>query len=307
MVNLRMARVLVSGASGLVGSVLVPSLKIAGAHVVRLARSGTAQAEAPNEERIMWNPSQPISPEAVSGFDAVIHLAGESIVGRWTDEKKARIRESRIPATTYLAQALAQAKDKPEVFLSASAIGYYGNRGDDLLTEESAPGAGFTADLTRDWESATAEAAKTGIRTVQMRIGVILAGDGGALPKMLPAFKMGAGGRLGSGRQWMSWVDVHDVVGAIHHLLRTDLLQGPVNLVAPKAVTNSEFTKTLAGVLSRPAIFPMPAFVARIAFGQMADELLLASQRVEPKKLIASGYPFRFRDLRSSLQEILKR
>ncbi len=307
MVNLRMARVLVSGASGLVGSVLVPSLKIAGAHVVRLARNGTAQSEAPNEERISWNTSEPISPEAVSGFDAVIHLAGESIVGRWTDERKARIRESRIPATTNLAQALAEARDKPEVFLSASAIGYYGNRGDDLLTENSAPGAGFTAELAREWESATAAAGNSGIRTVQMRIGIVLGAAGGALPKMLPAFKMGVGGRLGNGRQWMSWVDVHDVVGAIHHLLRTDLLQGPVNLVAPKAVTNSEFTKTLASVLSRPAIFPMPAFAARLAFGQMADELLLASQRVEPKKLIASGYPFRFRDLRSSLEEILKR
>jgi uncharacterized protein len=307
MVNLRMARVLVSGASGLVGSVLVPSLKIAGAQVVRLARNGTWQTEAPNEERIPWAPSEAISPETVSGFDAVIHLAGESIVGRWTDEKKARIRESRIPATTNLAHALAQAKDKPEVFLSASAIGYYGNRGDDVLTETSAPGAGFTADLAREWESATAAAAAAGIRTVQMRIGVVLAAGGGALPKMLPAFKMGAGGRLGSGRQWMSWVDVHDVVGAIHHLLRTDLLQGPVNLVAPKAVTNSEFTKTLASVLSRPAIFPMPAFAARLAFGQMADELLLASQRVEPKKLIASGYPFGSRELRASLEAILDR
>jgi uncharacterized protein (TIGR01777 family) len=308
MVNLRMARVLVSGASGLVGSVLVPSLKIGGAQVVRLTRNGAVHAEAENnEEHLPWNPAQPIAPEAVSGFDAVIHLAGESITGRWTEEKKARIRDSRIPATTHLAQALAQAKDKPEVFLSASAIGYYGNRGDEVLTEQSVAGTGFAADLARDWEAATAAAAGAGIRAVQMRIGIVLGAGGGALQKMLPAFKMGAGGRLGNGRQWMSWVDVHDVVGAIHHILRTDLLQGPVNLVAPKAVTNSEFTKTLASVLSRPAIFPMPAFAARLAFGEMADELLLASQRVEPKRLIASGYPFRSRELKASLEAILGR
>jgi uncharacterized protein (TIGR01777 family) len=305
MVNLRMARVLVSGASGMVGSLLVPSLKMAGAHVARLSRNGT-HADVTNEELVPWNPSQAISPELVSGFDAVIHLAGESIVGRWTDEKKIRVRESRIPPTAHLAQALAQAKDKPEVFVSASAIGYYGNRGDDLLTEESAPGTSFLADLAREWEAATIAAAKAGIRTVQIRTGVVLGSNGGALPKMLPAFKMGVGGKIGSGRQWMSWVDVNDMVGAIHHILRTDLLQGPVNLVAPKAVTNAEFTKTLASVLSRPAIFPMPAFAARLAFGQMADEMLLASQRVEPKRLIASGYPFRFRDLRSSLKEILQ-
>jgi hypothetical protein len=307
MVNLRMARVLVSGASGMVGSVLVPSLKVGGAHVARLARNGAAHPDVINEELVPWDPSRAISPESVSGFDAVIHLAGESIVGRWTDEKKIRIRESRVPPTTHLAQALAEAKEKPEVFLSASAIGYYGNRGDDVLTEASEGGTGFTADLAREWESATAPAIEAGIRTVQMRTGIILGNGGGALPKMLPAFKMGLGGKIGSGRQWMSWVDVQDVVGAIHHILRTDLLQGPVNLVAPKALTNSEFTRTLAGVLSRPAIFPMPAFVARLAFGEMADELLLASQRVEPKRLIASGYPFRFRDLRSSLRAILNR
>jgi uncharacterized protein (TIGR01777 family) len=240
-----------------------------------------------------------------SGFDAVIHLAGESIVGRWTEEKKARIRDSRIPATTHLAHALAQAKEKPGVFICASAIGYYGNRGDEVLNEESAAGAGFAADLAQQWEAATDAAAKAGIRTVQVRIGVVLGASGGALPKMLPPFKMGVGGRLGNGRQWMSWIDVHDVVGAIHHILKTDLLQGPVNVVAPKPVTNGEFTKILASTLSRPAIFPVPAFAARLAFGQMADELLLASQRVEPTKLISSGYPFRFADLRASLENIL--
>lgn len=304
MVNVAMARILVSGSSGLVGSTLVFSLKSAGARVARLIRPGSTPA-GNDEERIPWDPSQPVSPEAVSGFDAVVHLAGESIVGRWTERKKARIRDSRIPATVNLAHALAQAKNKPEVFLSASAIGYYGSRGDELLTEDSGFGAGFAADLAGEWEAASAAASQAGIRTVQMRIGIVMGRSGGALPKMLPAFKMGVGGRLGTGHQWMSWIDIHDVVGAIHHLLRSDLLHGPVNLVSPKPVTNAEFTRILGKVLSRPTVFPMPAFVARLAFGQMADELLLASQRVEPSKLISSGYPFRFGTLETSLKNLL--
>ena len=271
---------------------------------MRLVRPGSTPASN-HGECVPWDPSQPVSPEAVSGFDAVIHLAGERLVGRWTESKKARISNSRIPATTNLARALAQAKWKPEVFLSASAIGYYGNRGDELLTEESSFGTGFTADLARKWETASREASEAGIRTVQMRIGIVMGSAGGALAKMLPAFRMGVGGRLGDGRQWMSWVDVHDVVGAIHHLLRSDLFEGPVNLVCPKPVRNAEFTRILGRVLSRPTIFPMPAFAARLAFGQMADELLLASQRVEPAKLISSGYPFRFGRLEDCLQDLL--
>lgn len=303
MVNVSMARILVSGSSGLVGSTLLPSLRGAGAHVARLVRPGQTPV-GNREENIPWDPSQPISPEAVSGFDAVVHLAGESIVGRWTESKKALIRNSRIPATSNLARALAHAKQKPEVFLSASAIGYYGNRGDELLTEESGFGTGFAADLAGEWEAATAAAAQAGIRTVQMRIGIVMGRAGGALPKMLPAFKMGVGGRLGDGQQWMSWVDVRDVVGAIHHLLRSDLLQGAVNVVSPKPVTNAEFTRVLGNALSRPTIFPLPAFAARLAFGKMADELLLASQRVEPAKLISSGYPFRFGNLEASLKNL---
>jgi uncharacterized protein len=296
------SRILVSGTSGLVGAALLPTLKARGYEVKRLVRRA-----AGGDDEIFWDPAQPIPPDTVSGFDAVIHLAGESIVGRWTAAKKAGIRDSRIPATTHLAQALAQAKQKPRVFLCASAIGYYGNRGDEVLTEGSTFGAGFTADLARDWELATASSAQAGIRTVSMRIGIVLGTGGGALQKMLPPFKMGLGGRVGNGRQWMSWIDLQDVVGAIHHILNIDLLNGPVNVVAPKPVTNADFTKTLASVLSRPAIFPMPAFAAKLAFGQMADELLLASQRVEPSKLIASGYSFRFGDLRTSLQTILGR
>ena len=299
--NLSLARILVSGSSGLVGSALIRSLTGAGSRIARLSRPATVQGTS-DEERIPWNPGQPISPDAVSGFDAVVHLAGESIVGRWTTSKKARIRDSRIPATTNLARALAQTKAKPQIFLSASAIGYYGNRGDEVLTEESCSGTGFAADLAREWELASGPAAQAGIRTVQMRIGVVMATAGGALPKMLPAFKLGVGGKLGDGRQWMSWIDLQDVIGAIQHILRSDLLHGPVNLVAPKPVTNEEFSRTLGSVLSRPAMFPMPAFAARLAFGEMADELLLASQRVEPTRLISSGYPFRFPSLRQSLE-----
>jgi len=298
-----MARILISGASGMVGSALVPTLRAGGAQIVRLARAGTPSRAG--EQTIPWDPAQPLSSDAVSGFDAVIHLAGESIVGRWTPAKKARVRDSRIPPTTHLSHALAQAKQKPGVFLCASAIGYYGNRGDEVLTEDKNPGSGFTADLAREWELATTSAVQAGIRTVQMRIGIVLSTAGGALPKMLTPFKMGVGGKLGNGRQWMSWIDLQDILGAIHHLLKTDSLNGPVNLAAPNPVTNAEFTKILASVLHRPAIFPVPAFAARLAFGQMADELLLASQRVEAGKLLASGYTFRFADLRTSLQSIL--
>jgi hypothetical protein len=299
--------VLVSGASGLVGSALVPSLEASGIRITRLARTASGPGPARTAERIPWDPAQPISSEAVSGFDAVIHLAGESIVGRWTAAKKANIRDSRVLGTANLAQALARAGKKPRVFICASAVGYYGNRGDELLREESSPGAGFLAHVCQEWENATRPASASGIRTVQIRIGMVLSPNGGALGKMLTPFKMGVGGKIGSGRQWMSWIDVQDLVGAIHHILKSDGLQGPVDLVAPKPVTNREFTKTLASVLSRPAIFPMPAFAVRLAFGEMGEDVLLASQRVDPAKLVASGYPFRFRELRASLEGILQK
>ena len=296
------SRILVSGASGPIGAALLPFLKAQGSEVTRLVR-----ASATGNDQIVWDPSRPLSPDSVSGFDAVIHLAGESIVGRWTDAKKRRILESRAQGTGHLAEAIAKASQPPRVFISASAIGFYGNRGDEILREDSPSGEGFGAEICRQWEGATRAAAQAGIRTAQMRIGVVMSADGGALPAMLTPFRLGLGGRLGNGRQWWSWVHVRDVVGAIHHALKSDLLQGPVNVVSPRPATNAEFSKTLASVLSRPAIFPMPAFAARLAFGEMADELLLASQRVEPAKLIASGYPFQFSDLKRALQEILKR
>ena len=305
MVNLRMARILVSGASGPIGAGLVPTLKASGAHITRLTRPVRAQTP-PDEESIPWDPEQPIAPDTVSGFDAVIHLAGESIVGRWSEGKKKKIRDSRVVGTRNVAQALAQAKDKPSMLICSSAIGYYGDRGDELLNEESAPGVGFLPEVCREWEAATRPAADAGIQTVQIRTGVVLSSKGGALGKMLTPFKMGVGGKIGSGEQWMSWIDVEDMVGAIHHILKSDLLRGPVNMVAPKPVTNEEFTNALASVLSRPAILPMPAFAVKLLFGEMGETVLLGSQRVEPSQLISSGYPFRFRTLRASLENILR-
>ena len=306
MVNLRMARILVSGGSGPIGAALVPTLKASGAQITRLSRPGRVQT-TPDEESISWDPEQPLGTNALSGFDAVIHLAGESIVGRWTEGKKKKIRASRVMGTRNVALALALAKEKPQVFLCSSAIGYYGDRGDEQLNEESAPGVGFLPEVCREWEAATRPAAEAGIQTVQVRTGVVLSPKGGALGKMLTPFKMGVGGKIGSGKQWMSWIDVEDMVGAIHHILKSDLLHGPVNMVAPKPVTNEEFTKTLASLLSRPAILPMPAFAVKLMFGEMGETVLLGSQRVEPSQLISSGYPFRFRTLRASLENILSR
>ena len=296
------SRILVSGVSGPIGSALLPSLKTRGYDVTRLIR-GTSAAEG----QIGWDPAMPISPDMVSGYDAVIHLAGESIVGRWTKTKKIKIRGSRVAGTTTLAEALAGAQDKPQVFACSSAIGYYGDRGNEVLNEASKPGIGFLPDVCREWEAATQAAANAGIRTVQMRSGVVLSSKGGALGKMLTPFKMGVGGRIGDGQQWMSWIDIEDMVGAIHHILKSDLLQGPVNMVAPKPVKNVEFTKTLASVLSRPAILPMPVFAVKLAFGEMGETVLLGSQRVEPTQLVMSGYPFRFTNLRASLENNLNR
>lgn len=300
-------RVLVSGTSGPIGTALIPSLKSRGNQIARLVRPGSSSPAGSDEERIPWNPMHPISPELVSGFQAVIHLAGESILGRWTAGKKARIRDSRVQGTRNLAEALAQTREKPQVFLCSSAIGYYGNRGDEVLKEDSSPGEGFLPQVCEEWEQAARPASDAGIRTVQMRTGVVLSAQGGALGLMLLPFKLGLGGRIGSGKQWMSWIDIQDMIGAIHHILKADLLQGAVNLVAPRPVTNEEFTKTLASALSRPAVLPVPAFALRALFGEMADEALLASERVEPTKLIMSGYPFRFRELQSSLGHLLKR
>jgi uncharacterized protein len=295
------SHILVSGVSGPIGAALLPALRARGSSIVRLVRGAVT-----GDDGVGWDPAKGVAAEKINGFDAVIHLAGETIVGRWTPAKKARILGSRVQGTQGLAEALAKTAQRPRVFLSASAIGYYGSRGDEVLREESTPGSDFLSVVCEQWEAATKAAADAGIRTVITRFGVILSRDGGALPKMLPAFRMGAGGRIGDGRQWWSWIHIADVVGAILHALETESVSGPVNVVAPAPVTNAEFTKVLASVLHRPAVFPMPAFAARLAFGEMAEALLLASQRVEPAKLLASKYSFQYAQLDMALSDILR-
>jgi uncharacterized protein len=293
-------RILVSGVSGPIGKALLPELRKRG-RIVRLVR-GTVTGN----DQISWNPAQALPPQQVEGFDIVIHLAGETIVGRWNAAKKARIRDTRVQGTKTLVESLTKTAHPPRVFICASAIGYYGDRGDELLREESAPGSDFLAQVCREWETATQPATNAGIRTVNTRFGVILSRDGGALPKMLPPFRMGVGGRIGTGRQWMSWIHIADVVGAIEHALDNPSVSGAVNVVGPNPAMNAEFTRTLARVLHRPAIFPMPAFAARLAFGEMGDALLLASQRVEAAKLTANGYRFQFEDLSAALAALLQ-
>jgi uncharacterized protein len=297
-----MERVLVSGASGLIGGALLPSLEQAGWEVVRLVRGQAGDGE------IAWDPMAAGAgmPAAVSGFDAVIHLAGESIAGRWTEAKKRAIRESRVRGTRTLATALARAESKPEVFVCGSAIGFYGDRGEDVLTEASPGGQGFLPEVCREWEEASRIAAEAGIRTVNLRTGLVLSGKGGALQKMLTPFKLGLGGRIGSGKQWWSWIHIDYMVGGIQHALRTESLSGPANMTGPNPVRNAEFTKVLASVLTRPAFFPVPGFALALAFGGMAaQELFLSSQRVKPGKLEAGGYGFRFEDLRAALESLI--
>lgn len=294
-------RVLMSGASGLVGSALVASFGPKGAEVVRLTRKTSGGVM-----EIGWDPKEALDPKSVSDFDAVIHLAGESIVGRWTETKKKAIRESRVQGTAHLADALARAKIKPGVFVCASATGFYGDRADDVLTERSASGEGFLAEVARDWEAATNAAVAAGIRTVNLRTGLVLSTRGGALAKMLPAFRLGLGGRLGSGQQWWSWIHIDDVVGAIHHMVNIAAVSGPVNLVSPDPARNAEFTKQLASALHRPAFFPVPALALELAFGRLpAHELFLSSVRAIPEKLTNSGYSFRFPGLASALENLV--
>lgn len=263
-----------------------------------------------------------IPPQLVSGFDVVVHLSGESVAGRWTEAKKNRIRDSRVVTTDHLARALAQAQTKPTTFICASAIGYYGNRGDEILTEDSRSGTGFLAEVSREWESVTAPAADAGIRTVNLRTGIVLSQEGGALKQMLLPFRLGLGGKIGNGRQWWSWIHIADFVAAIQHMIdqakngnqvlerrpcSLDLLSCPVNMTAPNPVTSVEFTKTLAKTLKRPAVLPLPAFAAKLAFGEFAEEGLLASARVEPKRLLESGFKFGYSELAAALSQLLKK
>ena len=296
-------KVLISGGSGLVGTALTQALRAEGHTVAHLVRPGGDAS--PGDVR--WDPASSfVNLDAMTGTDAVVNLNGASIGGgRWSPPRKKLLRSSRIDSTRVLEDALSRMKQRPRVFVSASAVGYYGDRGDEILTESSSSGNDFLAILARDWETEARRAESLGIRTVITRFGIILSDQGGALPRMLTPFKLGAGGRLGSGKQWMSWVALEDVVGALRSAIASDQLSGPVNVVAPNPVRNTEFTQVLASVLHRPAIFPAPAFALRLALGEMADALLLSSQRVEPAQLSANRYAFRFENLEPALHAIL--
>jgi len=295
-------RVLLTGSSGLVGRAVHSFLTTDGHKVVCLTRPrGPAR-----DRQIQWDPGAgTIDTDELEDFDAVVHLAGETIVGRWTSEKKMRILESRVKGTRLLCESLAHLRDRPLVLVSASAIGFYGDRGDAVMTEESSAGSLFLSEVAKAWEAATEPARRNGIRVVNLRIGFVLSKAGGGLAAMLWPFKLGIGGRVGSGRQYLSWIAIDDVVGAISHAILSDTLRGPVNAVAPHPVTNREFTKTLGRILWRPTIFPLPVFAAHMVMGEMADNLLLASTRVEPARLLASGYEFRFPQLKGALRHIL--
>jgi uncharacterized protein (TIGR01777 family) len=303
-------RILVSGSTGFLGTALVETLEGQGHAVTRLVRPGTAQRSASSvlAQDIAWDPvTGQFGAAAAEGAEALIHLAGASIAeGRWNTSRKQLLRTSRIDATRNLVGALAKLQRPPRVIVAASAIGYYGNRGDETLNEASAPGSDFLAELCREWEAETARGAEFGARVVNLRLGIILAAHGGALPRMALPFKLGAGGRLGDGRQWMSWLSLPEVVSIIQFALANSGLSGPVNAVTPNPVRNSEFTAALAKSLHRPALFPAPAFALRLALGEMADALLLPSQKVMPSKLVDSGYRFLQPDLASALAEAFR-
>ena len=292
--------VLISGASGLIGSQLAAFLTGGGHRVAALTRSPSEPGD------VVWDPAAgELDPAKLAGFDAVVHLAGESVQGRWTAAKKRRIRDSRVNGTRLLCEALTQREEPPAVLVCASAIGLYGDRGDETLTEGSEPGEGFLAEVCREWESAADPAREAGIRVVHVRFGVVLTPAGGALGTQLPVFKLGGGGPVGGGGQWVSWVSRDDAVGAVHHALMTDSLAGPMNVAAPGATTNAEFARALGDALNRPAVLPVPAAAVRLAFGEMGRELLLSSARVKPAALTAAGYRFRHPDLDHALRHLL--
>lgn len=284
----------VTGASGFLGRHLVVDLKAEAheVHVLGRDRWDTLSGQEP-------------PPESLERADAIVNLAGEPVAQRWTAETKKRIRTSRVDGTRHLVNALSTLSRRPKVLISASAIGIYGDRGDEVLTEQSGSGIGFLAQVTEDWESAARLAEALGIRVVLLRFGVVLGRDGGALAKMLPIFRWGLGGKLGSGRQWMSWIHVADVTALIRHALATDSLRGPINATAPNPVSNSEFTRTLAGALHRPGIFPVPAFALKLAYGQMAS-VILASQRVLPAAAESAGFRFRYPSLAGALADCVR-
>jgi uncharacterized protein len=305
-------RILISGSTGLVGTALLEPLRQQGYDLACLVRPATRNRTLGRARweprRIAWDPVAGALDAAASGADAVVHLAGASIAsGRWSASRKRLLVDSRVSATRQLVQALGQLAQPPKVFVAASAIGFYGDRGEEELTESSPPGRDFLANLCCGWETESERAATFGARVVTLRFGIILARHGGALPLMAMPFRLGLGGRLGSGRQWMSWVTLEDVVGVVRHALTTGGLSGPVNVVSPDPERNVNFTAVLGRVLHRPTLFPAPGFALRLALGEMADALLLSSQRVLPRKLHESGYPFTHQELETALEAVWRR
>lgn len=302
--------VVVTGSTGLIGAALVRALVADGQRVIRLVRTlPPPGAGGPDSTARLWDPERGLLGAAdLEGAHAVVHLAGENIAaGRWTEAKKRRIRASRVGSTELLAATLARLPAPPPVLICASAVGYYGDRGGELLREESGPGTGFLAEVCQAWESAAAPAAARGIRVSHTRFGMVLSAAGGALPKLLRPFRLGLGGRVGSGDQYVSWIALDDAVAALRHAIATDRLAGPINVVAPTPVTNRELTATLGRVLRRPTPFPLPAVVARLALGEMADQLLLASARAIPERLLGAGFAFRYPTLEGALRHVLGR
>jgi len=300
-------KILVTGSSGLVGTALGGVLARAGHTVCRLVRPQSGAGEGATEGfAVAWNPATGELGGAGVGADAVVNLAGASIAdGRWTTQRKELLRASRIDTTRALVNALAKMNARPSVLVSASAIGIYGDRGDEMLTEQSKPGTDFLAGVAQEWEAEALKAEALGIRVVLARFGIILAREGGALPKMLTPFKLGVGGRLGSGKQWMSWVTLDDAVGILRFAIENATVRGAINIVSPQPLQNEEFTKVLAQAMHRPALFPAPAFALRLAVGEMANALLLSSQRVAPQALQKLGYRFLHTDLNSALAKVL--
>lgn len=297
-------KILITGASGLIGTALRKTFADKGYEMLLASRS-----EPTNDQYIRWDVETGFADKYMphlEGLDAVIHLAGESISGlRWTDEKKKAIRDSRVLGTRTVIEAFARLERKPKVFISGSAIGFYGDRGDEEMTEANAAGGTFLSEVCQEWEAESRRAEDMGIRTVLSRTGIVLSKDGGALAVMLTPFKLGVGGVVGSGKQWMSWVALDDVVGVLNFLLENENLRGAINVVAPNPVTNEEFTKTLGSVLYRPTILPLPEFAVNLVFGEMGDALLLDSTKVIPKRLIDAGYKFTHTQLETALKHAL--